>query len=329
MMENDKKNVMEFSVHTPFGRMTVLYDYSETIEAFKFDLREYVVSREIGGKEVPYAESWQLAFGYATETLIEIFPQVISDTLDQAYFEARGKALKELNEKPYFSDKRSKKDGEKISPMQILKNYNPKTFRKFCEEVADEAYKRSRQRLGITTKGGKDSKLRANYYAALEDYYERYSLQAKSILSFYKWKREHLDSKSNSKMNDSEWHKRFLETLDKDFSIGAETSADAEILKRKIADARNRTEKQRYKNLYESLKDIWAFPDEEVSNWKHTFHEILAEGYDQTGDITFAELKPEGLTYYLLSHIFNASPRTIKNNLKDLRREKKHFKKID
>lgn len=316
-----KKNYyeMEFCVKTELGKITLLYDYRDAWDAFKFDFnKKYAKSTIINGQRFVDAASWQWCIGHAHETLKDIFPQIIFDALEQAWLEARARTINELHDEPCFEIMEGEKDPI-INPIQPLNKYNPASIKKFCKDVADKAYEDSRRRMKLDKRGGSRRKIGGIYYASLDLYYERFSNQAKSILKFYKWKKEVWESESRSNKGNENWNKYFLKNMFQ--------SLEVKTLRDNQAKAKTKKDKLKFAELDEAALGILTIKDEEIERWKETFNIILAEDFSSQEAIIFDALTSETLTYHLLATIFNLSAGTVENNLKELRLDKKRMVK--
>lgn len=317
-----KKNYyeMEFCVKTDFGKITLLYDYRDAWNAFKRDFnKKYAKSTIINGQRCVDAGSWQRCLERAEENLKEIFPQIIFDSLEQAWFEARARTINELHNAVSFEKLESEKELI-LNPIQPLNKYNPNSITQFCKDVADKAYEDSHKRMGIKIdqRGGSQSNL-GEHFQWLDIHYERISLQAKSILKFYKWKREKWLKETHFVGGDKaeKWNKYFLEIM---FQPN-----DPKYFWDKITQSTNKKEKTKFKNLDKARIEILSIKKDEIQWWKEAFQEILSKKYSTEKGILFEDLTPKTLARYSLATVFGVTAGTIENKIKEIKSIKKEY----
>ncbi len=309
--KTSKSNLFEINVEikTEFGSFDTIFNYSEGYEAFCVDLQNYTTN-EKGSVDI---DSWSIYLEYAQDAYKKLIPIILEDAIKQAWLEAKVKTFLLLNDEAFFQTQTVKEEGKdvkKIYPVQLPK-FSSEFINDFKKNVIKEATQASRNRIdrGI---GGSRFKIGGNNFAALDDYYKRFHLQAKSILCFYKWKKELWENQSHSNTSDKKWTKHFCNSVFK-----GNSREDAKILQKLIVDAQNTSEKTKLLKVKDSLWHLLNIESNERKLWKKTFSDLIEETY------LFSEFQPSILAQHLLAIFFNVKVSGIRKNLKDLSKIKK------
>lgn len=321
-----KKNPYELGleIKTNSGKLNAIYEYSSAHDRFMTDFQKYI-------KEPDGYESWLFAVGHAHEIFKELIPQILEEALEQAWLEAKARTLSELNNKPFFLKHENQTDSQaKIQAIQVF-DIPKEEIKKICQETADKARKSSHHRMKtdeLIKRGGSERKLSGYDYGNLDYFYDYYYSQAKSILTYYRWKKELWEDKSRLNSSNTEWNKVFLNTMFQN------SDNEFKVLHEKLINAENNQEKRKFKSLEMALRKMLNFESDEIKMWKKTFYSLLAEDLDTNEILWFDDLKPEKLTYHFLAKAFEVKYETkfdsgtIENNIKRIRRDKKEMLKL-
>lgn len=313
MSKENKQNSyeMEIAIKTDLGSLTAVYDYKDALEAFESDFQEFTKDKQ----GVVDSTAWMIYCDIAEEALKELIEKILEDALKQVWIEAEARTINELNDTPFFLKHKGFGDGKEINKISAVKlpAFSSKSVSDFCEDVKNEAYDSSSRRLE-KSRGGSCYKIGGYNFAVLDNYYERYYPQGKSILTFYKWKREQWEnmSHSNKSKGNAEWNEHFLEIM---FKINRN---DVKHLREKLTNSKTKKERVKFEKLNNAISTLFSIESEDLELWKKTFID-LPEGF------SFSVFTPEDLTYHFLATALDGNANTIKSNHKKLKKQKKEY----